>query len=65
MHGGLVDACFFGPSIGPLAERIRVHASQRRGHGHTPDVDGPITYELMADGTIGFVGQWTAIRPNA
>ena len=26
-----------------------------RGHGHTPDVDGPITYQLMADDTIAFL----------
>lgn len=55
MHGGLVDARFFEKNIGPLAERFRVYTPERRGHGHTPDVEGPITYELMAQETIAFL----------
>src|SRR4029450_766478 len=27
----------------------------RRAHGHTADVDGPISYDLMADDTISFM----------
>jgi pimeloyl-ACP methyl ester carboxylesterase len=27
----------------------------RRGHGQTPDVEGPISYDLMADDTIAFM----------
>jgi pimeloyl-ACP methyl ester carboxylesterase len=57
MHGGLVDARFFEPNIGPLAERFHVFLPERRGHGHTPDVDGPITYQLMTDDTIAFLEQ--------
>ncbi len=30
---------------------------KRRGHGHTPDVDGPITFDDMADDTIAFIEQ--------
>ncbi|MEO7003018.1 MAG: alpha/beta hydrolase [Ktedonobacterales bacterium] len=30
---------------------------EQRGHGHTPDVDGPYTYELMAEDTIHFIEQ--------
>ncbi len=55
MHGGLVDARFFAPNLDPLAERFHVYTPERRGHGHTPDVDGPITYQLMADDTIAFL----------
>jgi pimeloyl-ACP methyl ester carboxylesterase len=55
MHGGLVDARFFEPNLGPLAERFHVYTPERRGHGHTPDVPGPITYQLMADDTIAFL----------
>jgi pimeloyl-ACP methyl ester carboxylesterase len=55
MHGGLVDARFFEPNIGPLAEHFHVYTPERRGHGHTPDVEGPITYQLMADDTIAFL----------
>ena len=55
MHGGLGDARFFAPNIDALAERFHVYTPERRGHGHTPDVDGPITYQLMADDTIAFL----------
>jgi pimeloyl-ACP methyl ester carboxylesterase len=55
LHGGLVDARFFEPNLAPLAERFHVYSPERRGHGHTPDVEGPITYQLMADDTIAFL----------
>jgi pimeloyl-ACP methyl ester carboxylesterase len=57
MHGGLVDARFFAPNLEPLAERFHVYTPERRGHGHSPDVEGPITYQLMADDTIAFLEQ--------
>jgi pimeloyl-ACP methyl ester carboxylesterase len=43
MHGGLVDAGFFASNIEALAVRFHVYTPERRGHGHSPDVDGPIT----------------------
>lgn len=55
MHGGLVDARFFEPNLRPLAEKFHVYTPERRGHGHTPDVEGPITYQLMTDDTIAFL----------
>jgi len=55
LHGGLVDARFFAPNIDALAEKFHVYTPERRGHGHTPDVEGPITYQLMADDTIAFL----------
>ncbi len=55
LHGGVVDARFFDQNIGPLADRFHVFTPERRGHGHTPDVDGPLTYELMATDTIAFL----------
>lgn len=57
MHGGLVDARFFAPNLTALSKRFHVYTPERRGHGHTPDVDGPITYQLMADDTIAFLEQ--------
>lgn len=38
-----------------LAEHFRVLAPERRGHGHTPDVDGSLSYGVMADDTIAFI----------
>jgi len=55
LHGGLVDARFFEPNLSALAEHFHVFTPERRGHGHTPDVEGPITYQLMADDTVAFL----------
>jgi pimeloyl-ACP methyl ester carboxylesterase len=55
LHGGLLDSRFFAPNVGPLAERFHVYLPERRGQGHTPDVEGPITYRLMAEDTIAFL----------
>ena len=57
MHGGLVDSRFMEPNLGPLAERFHVYTPDRRGHGRTPDAEGPITYQLMADDTVAFLEQ--------
>jgi pimeloyl-ACP methyl ester carboxylesterase len=55
MHGGLVDARWFAPNLDALAENFHVYTPERRGHGHTADVEGPITYQVMADDTIAFL----------
>lgn len=52
LHGGVVDARFFGPNIDALAASFHVFAPDLRGHGHTPDVDGPFSYEAFAQDTI-------------
>jgi pimeloyl-ACP methyl ester carboxylesterase len=57
LHGGLVDARWFEPNLDPLAERFHVYTPERRGHGHTGDVEGPITYQAMTDDTIAFLDQ--------
>jgi pimeloyl-ACP methyl ester carboxylesterase len=53
--GAGVDARALRPNFGPLAQRFRVYAPERRAHGRTPDVPGPITYEAMAQDTIAFI----------
>jgi pimeloyl-ACP methyl ester carboxylesterase len=55
LHGGLSDARFFEQNIGPLAERFHVFATDQRGHGHTADVEGPITFDLMTQDTTAFL----------
>src|ERR1700691_3286110 len=57
LHGGLTDASEFGATIPALAERFHVFTPERRGHGHTPDIAGPISYELMAADTVAFLDQ--------
>lgn len=56
LHGGLAGAeCWFGQA-GPLsAVPFTVYTPERRGHGHTPDVEGPLTYEVMAADTVAFL----------
>jgi pimeloyl-ACP methyl ester carboxylesterase len=55
LHGGLVDARYFQPNLPALAAHFHLYTPERRGHGHTPDVEGPITYQLMTDDTIAFL----------
>jgi pimeloyl-ACP methyl ester carboxylesterase len=57
LHGGLVDARFFALNVAALSAEFHVYTPERRGHGHTPDAEGPITYQLMADDTIAFLEQ--------
>jgi pimeloyl-ACP methyl ester carboxylesterase len=53
--GAGVDARAWGPNLPALAEHFRVFTPERRAHGHTPDVEGPITFEVMAQDTIAFL----------
>jgi pimeloyl-ACP methyl ester carboxylesterase len=53
--GAGVDARAWGSNLPALAEQFRVFTPERRAHGRTPDVDGPITFELMADDTIALL----------
>lgn len=53
--GAGVDARAFTPNLGALAAHFHIYTPERRGHGHTPDVEGPITFAVMALDTIGFL----------
>lgn len=55
LHGGVAPAETFDPQAIALSERFRVLLPERRGHGRTPDVPGPITYAQMAEDTIAFM----------
>lgn len=55
LHGDLATNATWAGQAGALAEHFRVIAPERRGQGHTPDVEGPVTYQAMADDTIGFI----------
>ncbi len=39
----------FGKMLPTLAKNRQVIAIEQQGHGHTPDIDRPLTYEQMAD----------------
>jgi pimeloyl-ACP methyl ester carboxylesterase len=55
LHGGFCTVETFGAQTPALAGQYRVYVPERRGHGRTPDVEGPITYENMAQDTIAFM----------
>jgi pimeloyl-ACP methyl ester carboxylesterase len=57
LHPGGADARAMDGNVEALAAHWRVLTPERRGHGRTPDVDGPISYELMARDTIAFIEQ--------
>lgn len=57
LHGGLDTNALWAHQTDALAEHFRVYAPERRGHGHTPDVPGPLTYEVMAHDMVAFVEQ--------
>jgi pimeloyl-ACP methyl ester carboxylesterase len=52
LHGGLETADSLPILTEALASEYHVIAPERRGHGRTPDVAGPITYEMMAADTL-------------
>ncbi len=55
LHGGMCTAETFDSQVGALANSYGTYVPERRGHGRTPDVSGPITYDIMADDTIAFM----------
>jgi pimeloyl-ACP methyl ester carboxylesterase len=55
MHGALVDSRFYERNAAALAEHFHVYSHDRRGHGRTPDIDGPMTYEAMVDDTVALL----------
>jgi pimeloyl-ACP methyl ester carboxylesterase len=57
LHPGLADSRAFEEYVPELAQHFHVFRPDRRGHGRTPDVEGPITYALMAQDTIAFLEQ--------
>ena len=56
LHGGFASGSSWFAQTPVLAEAgYRVDLPERRGHGHTPDIEGPITYSVMADDTIAYL----------
>ena len=56
LHGGFSGAAAWSAQAPALTGAgYRVHVPERRGHAHTPDVDGPLTYAVMAEDTIAYL----------
>ena len=52
MHGGFCTVETFARQTPDFAARYQVIVPERRGHGRTADVEGPITYDAMAEDTV-------------
>jgi len=57
LHGGMSEGSAWGANAPAMAQCYRTFIPDRRGHGKTPDVDGPFTYDVMTDDTIAFLEQ--------
>lgn len=55
LHGGFSTIESWGAQVPSFAERYRVYLPERRGHGRTPDVEGPTGFGIMARDTIAFM----------
>jgi pimeloyl-ACP methyl ester carboxylesterase len=55
LHGGGMTTDAWAQQLPALAERYRVYAPERSGHGRTADRPGPVSYAGMADETAGFM----------
>jgi pimeloyl-ACP methyl ester carboxylesterase len=55
LHGAFGDSRELDPVRDAYTARFRVYAPERRGHGRTPDVDGPFSYPAFAADTIAFL----------
>lgn len=55
LHGAFMTIELLGDLIPGLARSRQVVAVEMQGHGHTPDVDRPLTYEGLADDTAALI----------
>jgi pimeloyl-ACP methyl ester carboxylesterase len=55
LHGGMCTNATWAAQMPEFSTRFRVIAPERRGHGHTPDLEGPLSYDVMSADTIGFL----------
>lgn len=53
--GAGVDSRAVSATCDELSALFRVYTPEQRAHGRTPDVNGPLSYELMAADTIDFI----------
>jgi pimeloyl-ACP methyl ester carboxylesterase len=55
LHGGAGATQMFLPIFDQLSDRRQVIAVELQAHGHTADIDRPLSYELMADDIAGLI----------
>ena len=55
LHGAFMTIGTMGMIVPSLAESRQVIAVELQGHGHTADIDRPLSYELMADDVAALI----------
>ena len=55
--GGNTIQGSFAKQLGEFAKTHEIIAPEQAGQGHTPDIDGPLTYGAMADDTAALLQQ--------
>jgi pimeloyl-ACP methyl ester carboxylesterase len=55
LHGGMCAIETFEGLRRELVDQYQVILPERRGHGRTPDVEGPYSYDQFADDTAAFL----------
>src|SRR2546421_11328239 len=55
LHGSFMTIELMGKLVPGLAQSRQVIAVEFQGHGHTADVDRPVTYEQLADDTAALL----------
>ncbi|HWU05762.1 MAG TPA: alpha/beta hydrolase [Streptomyces sp.] len=55
LHGGFCTNDTWGTLRAGMAAVCHLFLPERRAHGHTPDVAGPLSYQDMADDTVAFL----------
>jgi pimeloyl-ACP methyl ester carboxylesterase len=57
LHGAYMTIDTIGPLLPGLAATRQVITPELQAHGHTADIDRPVTYEQMADDAASLLGQ--------
>lgn len=55
VHGGVVGIGMFGGNVDAFAKGRKVIAVELQGHGHTSDIDRPLSFEALADDVAALV----------
>jgi pimeloyl-ACP methyl ester carboxylesterase len=55
LHGAFGTIGLWGPILTSLAEERQVIAVEFQGHGHTADIDRPLTYEQLVEDTAALM----------
>ncbi len=53
--GAGVDSRALAPNLDGFSQRFHVYTPEQRAHGRTPDAEGPISYQVMAQDTARFI----------